>query len=321
MPGGFNSNYAMMCSARSATNDGPISQISNMCIYEGVVYEFEAQLKLLDANNNPFACDKSAAYGTPLACPILAIEMQTGSQHIMVHPENTVSDPWVADGWNAFRTVFVVSNDLANAETAHFKFKGPAPGVSIVFDDVSTSLYQHARVNCNQLIYNTNAENGFTSGWHATGGGYIEAIEGGDNSTKAFAHFGRGSHNSGPEQNVETLCLQVGQVYDLNARFKFVDYSGNPVGCDKTAHWRDPNFCLMFTFELKIGDQTKHVNIGNNYGAPWITNEFNSFRNVLTIDEDFVNADSIFFWIRGPTEDKVIIFDNISLKLQEPVVG
>ena len=318
MPGGNGgSGNALMCSGRLATNDGPMSLIDKMCMYEGIVYEFTAYLKLLDANNNPFLCDKTAPYGTPLACPVFGIEMHTGSEYLMVLPENTLEDPWVADGWNMFKTVFIVSNDLANAETAHFKFMGAAPGISILVDDVRTELYQYDRIDCTQLIYDTNAENGFSSGWQTFGGGFIEAIDGGDNSTKAFAHFGRGSHASGPKQQVEKLCLQEGQKYDLNARFKFLDYSGNPVGCDKLAGWRSPDFCLIFTFELHIDGVIKRRHIGNHYGGPWVADEFNSFKSILEIDEEFAQAESVNFWVQGPSEDKVIVYDNISLKLQE----
>lgn len=315
--GAGGSSSALICSDRLATSDGPIIPINNMCMYEGVVYEFVVYFKLLDANNNLFRCDKTAPYGSPLACPIVGIEMHTGSEYLMLHPQNNEDDPWDLNGWNMFKTVFVVSYELANAESAHFKFKGPAPGVSILIDDVSTSLFQPEKVNCNQLIYNPNAENGFTSGWQTFGGGFMEVLDGGDESEKAFAHFGRGGPHSGPKQKIETLCLEIGQKYDLNARFKFFDYSGNPLGCDKSSSWGSPDFCVLFTFELEKNGVVTRRHIGNNYGAEWVANEFNSYKSVLEIDEEFAFADSIYFWIQGPSQEKVIVMDNISLRLQD----
>jgi len=315
--GANGSNSSLLTSGRLATNDGPMSQISHMCMYEGLVYEFTAYLKLLDEDLQPFQCNKTATYGTALACPTLGIEMHTPTGYVMMHPQNIINDEWVADEWNMYNTIFIVSNDLANAEYSHFKFKGAAPGVSILIDDMSTNLYQTSVVDCSQLIFNTDADNGVTSGWIAYGGGYIEAIDGGDNSTKAFAHYGRGSHHVGPKQNIEHLCLQEGQVYDLNARFKFEDHFGLPVGCDKEAEWLDPDYCLLFTFELQLDNGIQRKHFGNSFGGSWIADEFNSFRGEVVIDQDMADANSVFFFVQGPSEDKVIIFDNISMKLRD----
>lgn len=315
--GANGSSNSLICSGRETSNDGPTSDISHMCMFEGLVYEFTAYLKLLDGDGNPFECNKSAAYGTALACPTLGIEMNTPTEFVMFHPENSVVEPWVGEAWNEYKTIFVVSNELANAEWSHFIFKGVAPGVSIVIDDMSTEMYQADTVNCEQLVIKTNAEDGFTSGWVTNHGGYIETVEGGDNSTRAFAHFARGSLNSGPKQHLETLCLRAGQKYDLNARIKFVDSFNNPVGCDKAAPWKDPEYCVLFTFEMKLENGMKRKHYGNHYGGAWVTDEFNSFSSVVEIDEEMVGADSIFFYIQGPSPDKVIVFDNISLKLRE----
>ena len=315
--GGANSSmYSIMASGRLSLNDGPMSQISHMCMYEGLVYEFSAYLKLHDQNGQPFLCDKTVPFGDPLSCPVLAIEMTTRAEFVVVHPESSIEDPWVADEWNEFRTIFVVSNDLANAEIAHFKFKGPAAGISILIDDMKTELYRPGVVNCNQLVVGTNGEDNDLGGWQTKGGGYIELIEDGDNSTKAFAHYARGAHSSGPKQIIETACLEVGQVYDIHGRFKFEDSVGNPVGCDKAASWGDPNFCLLFTFQLN-DDPGQREHFGSNHEGPWVADEYNSFSSVVTIDQDMARAESMFFFIQGPSDDKTIIFDNISMKLRD----
>jgi len=64
--GANGSNSSLLTSGRLATNDGPMSQISHMCMYEGLVYEFTAYLKLLDEDLQPFQCNKTATYGTAL---------------------------------------------------------------------------------------------------------------------------------------------------------------------------------------------------------------------------------------------------------------
>ena len=311
------SNSSLLTVGRLATNDGPRSEISNMCLFEGVVYEFSAYLKLLDEDDNPFLCDRNAEYGLPNACPRLAIEMNTPDKFIMIHPENEIEDSWVADGWNEFRTKFVISNEFANAEQAYFKFKGPFGGISILLDDVKTEIFQPSKVDCNQLIHNTNADNGFTGAWGAAGGGYIESIEGGFNSSHAFAHFGRGAISSGPKQHIEELCLLPGQKYDLNFQVKFIDNSGQPIGCNKRAAWRDADYCVLITFEMELEGGMKRKHLGNHYGGAWVADEFNSYNTVLVVDDEMASAKSVSFFMQGPTEDKVIVFDSISLKQQK----
>jgi len=308
----FNS---LITSERMATSDGPATLVNHLCMVEGRQYVLTAFLKLYDEEMNPFQCDKTAGYGDPAACPILEIEMIHPTGFYQTHPENTVTDPWVKDDWNEYRAVFTVSKELANAEKAYVKFKGPFPGISIVLDDIQASFYEVPVVNCNQLIMETNAENGLTTGWKANGGGYIEVVPDGDGgSSKAFGHFGRNYFWAGPKQFIETSCLVEGDVYEINARFKLLDLVGNPTACDKTAPWKDENYCLLMTFEMELPAGNKRIHAGNMYGQPWIADEFNSFHTRITVTKDMVDASSNFFFFQGPRAGITILFDNISMK-------
>merc|ERR1740124_1222213 len=183
-------------------------------------------MKLLDEEMAPYTCDKKVQYGNPQSCPLLEVGLDytIGSSH--VHPENIVVDEWIADDWNEYRAIFTVSNNLALANNTYLKFKGPFAGISIVLDDVQTHIYRPSTVNCNQLIMDTNAEDGKITGWGVHGSGYITIVEIGDNSTKAFGHYGRTNYWSGPRQTIETNCLREGEEYLVSARFKLLDASG-----------------------------------------------------------------------------------------------
>merc|ERR1712127_1012328 len=316
--GANGSASSLMRTNRLKPNDGPMSKISSMCMYEGLMFELTAHLQLLDEDGIPFLCDKGAAYGTPLACPVLAIEMQTITEYVMIHPENIIEADWVADAWNKYKAVFVVNNDLANAELAYFKFKGPAPGISILVDDMTTTLYEPDTVNCAQLISDTTAESGTTGEWETSGGGYIEVINGGDDSTKAFAHYGRGGASSGPKQHLYAPCLRANQIYDLNARFMLIDEDNNSVGCDKEASWGHADFCVQISlvFRFSNGDEIS-MSIDNDNEEDWIVDEFNTFTGAIEISEAMKAADSLHIYIKGPSEDKIIVYDNISMRLRE----
>ena len=104
---------------------------------EGDTYIFTAKMKLLDSDGNPFACDKVAGWGTPKKCPQVTIQVEhptLGLKRYQYYDLNT--DPWKADEWNNFKSVVTVNDIMKQGEEVFFYIQGPAPGVSIVFDDV-----------------------------------------------------------------------------------------------------------------------------------------------------------------------------------------
>lgn len=316
--GANGSMNSLLCTDRLATSDGPVTIVNNMCMVEGRQYELTAYIKLLDEDMKPYKCDKSVPYGDPQSCPLLEIEMVYPTGYYQTHPENTVTDEWIADKWNVYTTIFTVSKELANAEKAYFKFKGPFPGISIVLDDMQASIYSAPEINCNQLIKQTNAENGLTTGWDVNAGGYIEVVADGDGDSEfSFGHYKRNFFYSGPKQVLEKECLVEGKEFEVNARFKLLNLLGDPIACDKNAPWRDDDYCVLMTFEMALSNGVKRVHVGNNYGAPWVAEEFNSFRARITITKNMVDSKSIFLYFQGPRAGVTILFDNISMKAVE----
>ena len=154
--------------------------------------------------------------------------------------------------------------------------------------------------------------------WQAHGSGHVKIVEGGDNSTKAFGHFERDDYWSGPGQMLESECLEEGKEYMVNARFKLLDRSGEPVACDRHAEWRDKNYCLLMTFEMELlSGEKERLHVGSTYGGDWIADNFNSFRTNVTVTPAMADAKSTFFFFQGPRADVSIVFDNISMKAKE----
>ena len=133
------SNHSFINTHRDANYFGPAQHLPMSCLsIEGNRFVFQAQLKLLDENGNPFACDKSAAWNTPKTCPLLSFEatMHDGTFK-RTHYGNFDASGWNADGWNEYRTNVRVTKDMTEAETVFFYIQGPAPGIQIVFDRVA----------------------------------------------------------------------------------------------------------------------------------------------------------------------------------------
>lgn len=306
---------------RSNIEDGIIYKLDHKCLVEGVNYEVSAYIKLLDEAGNAVDCDKTAPYDSGLGCPLLEIEIHSPNDFKRTFPKNLITDKWYANDWNEYVSDFVVSSELANAEIANFKISGVAPGISILVDKFQTKFFEPSSYNCKQLIFKTNAEDGDVTGWKSNGGGYVTTVEGGDaGSFKAFTYLGRQNFYDGPKQTIPMECMNVGDTFEVSARFKFLDVFSNPFACDKNAPWKDDNFCLVMTVECNTSGNIKRDLIWNNYGGEWIADEFNSFRGVLTVTNEMANSDGCFLFFQGPRGGINFNFDNVSVRLIEDAI-
>jgi len=297
-----------------------------MCLVEGRMWDITAYMKLLDEDMNPFVCDKAAAIGEPLACPSLVVEINQRHGFHQLTPINQEEGDWITDDWNKFSATVTVTHELADAETVFFKFKGPAPGISIVLDGVSTDYFStfDGDVDCKQLIKATNAMSGVTDGWLENGGGEIAIVPGGyELNPQAFAYIGRESIHSGPGQMLDTKCITKGLMYDFNAKFRLRDDQDEFIACDKNAEWKHQDYCLLMTLIMQMpgdeGEIRKHY--VSEYGGPWVKTQFNPFKVSILVNEEMERAKEILLVFRGPSPDIDIIFDSISMKIVDNPFG
>jgi len=114
-------------------------------ITPGEQFSFSAQMKLTDSNGNPFACDKNAAWGTALSCPLLSIEIQHPSVGMKrYHFGNSFSTPWDATNWNSYHSTITLDVTMTEATEAFWYLQGPAPGINIIFDNVALASLSSA---------------------------------------------------------------------------------------------------------------------------------------------------------------------------------
>jgi len=157
-----------------------------------------------------------------------------------------------------------------------------------------------------------------STGWISFGGGEIDIIDGGHGShVTSFVHYNRTDFKSGPGQILDSKCLSEGIRYEINAKFKLRDSStGNFVSCNKEVGWSHEEYCLLMTVSMRLPGEVSEtrVHIGNKFGGIWLQDEFNSFRNTVTINENMARAEEIYIHFRGPRADVDIIFDEVSMK-------
>ena len=125
-----------MQSERTSKYNGPKSVLDLSCAEVGMQFDVHAKIKLMDANWEATGCDKLA--GRYSHCPIMTIQYTTTSEEEKwIHIGNDALEDWDKDIYNEFYGTFSVSEDMATAVEAFFYFERPAPGDTILLDNVN----------------------------------------------------------------------------------------------------------------------------------------------------------------------------------------
>jgi len=143
---------------RTATSSSITHRINPICLVEGKHYILRAQMKLVDNDDNPYACDSSLySDDNEDPCPIASIyvDLPTGIEPI--HMPNKSPHEWNATGWNVYRSDFIINLDLASAQLTEVKFRGPKAGITVILDSVSIVEHTPPTVDCSgDLVMNGN---------------------------------------------------------------------------------------------------------------------------------------------------------------------
>jgi len=148
---------------------GPKHALKTQCFVEGGRYAFDAKMKLLDENGNPFVCDKTHHWIDESSCPILSFQVETQEGKLWYYYGNQNTSPWEAQIWNPFNTFFTITKEIAEATNAYFFVERPRAGITLIIDEIAISR------DCANLIAKHDAEGGTLSRWHVryNGGGEI----------------------------------------------------------------------------------------------------------------------------------------------------
>lgn len=320
---------ALIHTARSSFIMGPQHTLASSCMVEGKGYDFQAQMKLLDENGDPFVCSKEHKWADDAACPLLTVQYTHGGKDYWDYFENTHPDPWVADQYNLYLAPFTVSQKLRESTDAFFYFERVKAGVSIVWDQVSIDR------DCTSLIPNGDADSFSTLGWQASDGigpinvhnhTDLEAVERPMNdlvSHAYFSHTNRKGVQSGPRNNFDVHCLLEDRAYEVSVYIKLANSTTGEVAvCNKYAKWYNPAFCPLLSLGMTLADGThKVINLGNDHqdadSKDWKP-EFNFYHTVINVDEELSSARSAYLYIKGPPSGIDILFDDLQMGLYFP---
>jgi len=143
-----------MHSGRRSFLMGPRHELAMNCFTGGMMYKFEAKMKLIDdATGEAFECDKTKQWIDDLACPLLTfqVSLPDGTKRWLYY-NNKTKGKWQKNMWNFFQSSFRIDETLATATEGSFYIERVKAGVSIVIDEVVISR------DCSVLVPNWDAE-------------------------------------------------------------------------------------------------------------------------------------------------------------------
>lgn len=314
--------YSFEHSGRTSFIMGPKAVLNNKCFAWGFKYTFDAKIKLLDEDGNPWACDKTHTWIDDESCPILTFQLTNGvgaNSSSWEYYGNEDLRPWVADDWNSFHTNFIATKDIADAMEAYLYLERPRAGITIVFDEVVLS-----RV-CSKVIINTDAENGSLDGWDVknnAGGNVVIYPEGADGSAHSYGHFGRERIGGGPGCPIDMGCLVVGLSYKFTAKMMLLDENdGNKsIGCTKGSNWKDPDFCPLLSISMQDNnDNVKQLNFENDDPTTFEADKWNYYHAIVTVTEEMAASKHAYFMLKGVRAGVAILMDNVEMNVhREP---
>lgn len=176
---------------------------------------------------------------------------------------------------------------------------------------------------CANWITSGDAESGSVSDWTAMGNPFQANIDGHSRgppgSSTSYRYFRHYWVNSGPGQNIDIGCLEVGKQYKISAQLRVLNsVRRSPYGCSPHAEWLDPAYCPIFTISaVTEGGQTSRLNLGNQGSsgghAEWQVDDWNRYNAVFTVDERLASASDAYIYIRGTKTEAVLYFDDVSV--------
>ncbi|KAL7580949.1 hypothetical protein ACA910_005765 [Epithemia clementina (nom. ined.)] len=138
-------NHAFHLTEREYSIDGIQQGIDNRCLHAGSMWKVEAQMKLLSrSTGNYVACVPGETNIFKFACPSVrllaaenAMEEHTEERFYMTNVNST----WVANEFNKFESIVVISSEIARGNDIIFALRGFDSDWDLIVDNISFSPF------------------------------------------------------------------------------------------------------------------------------------------------------------------------------------
>lgn len=197
-------------------------------------------------------------------------------------------------------------------------------GQYITDDDITIAAPTPTEEDCENLLKNSDGEEGTENHWMHTGGD-VMVVSPGYNSNYAITSKTRVGAWQGPGQFLDTRCMAVGQTYEVSARIRLQNQaSGEFVACNPNEKvYNAVDVCPHVVFRMReitgnrIGDS---VNTTFAFPmaetlAPYDANKWNLMYGVFTVTPKIKAQSTIFMFFEKTHADLQIIVDDVKIGL------
>jgi len=314
---------ALATQGRTSVGHGLVQFLDTTCMVRDQSYDIHAKIKLMKSNSNETAtCDPSLRVLGSERCPRASIRSSKDGNPLsyLYGIANTLS-PYNETDWNYMFGSFVVNEDMSNADQVAFYFDGVAEGVEIIIDDVSIIPSPIPEGAC---LQNNDFEVGDDRKWHCKGGDYkceLKMVQPGHNASNDRPSFAlsttrREDSNWGMAQTIVDGCMSEGEVYEVTAYVKLLDYDGNDVSCDPYVYYQGlSTFCPVIILEDTLSMKSYRREVVSYVAGPYKENDWNLLYGYITITKEMKEVwNGIELFVGWGGANKNIVIDDVLIK-------
>ena len=330
---GVGSSTAIVSTDRDNEYDGLAFYLDTRCLKKMVGREYEltamfhAELDGTGLDCNPD--DNNNVNG----CPRFTAQMRTWDPEGNEFTTSTWYElakstrPYHKDDYNLAHGTFVISENMAAADSVLIYFSRTSDYAKLLLDNVSIHPLQSSTRTSdgclNDFIINGNMEDdsSTTKYWDIRSyyDGHITLIPGGaDGVGNAIQVVGRTHANQGPLQWINPTCFVAGQEYEIYLRFK-LSKGESDTTCDPAAKYGEVGACPL----AYIYAQAPEILPGPNDDEVWTkigevadlgsNAEWGVIRGYFTADEILLNAFRAYVYFVGVEPNVDIAIDDVSI--------
>ena len=195
-------------------------------------------------------------------------------------------------------------------------------------NDITYNFPAPTQNDCDSIVRNPGAEDGYHSNWVHVGGGIksVQGTAGDDVHTGSYAISSerRSLAHHGPGQFLDTRCWTVGEHYEIMMKIRLRDgHTGPYKKCNiNREQFLASDVCPRVSFRIRtfqgntIADEVDMLYAYPMAVAlgPWKEDSWNTLYGVFKVTKEMANADTVLMFIERVRPALEIVIDDVSVK-------
>jgi len=223
-------------------DDGLTQHLDTRCfnLNQGRQYEVRAYVKLVDGNGKPVYCDPSVKHSW--GCPRIMLHHGLYRREqddfrwrrdLEIEAGITRARNVNEDGFQLVQGIVTVDDRLTDASNVRLFVERRSNNMEMLVDNISMTLVSESTCAAGEeLVINGDFETGSSENWNdrdAEGFSIVTPGVGGDG-------YALKMKTGSARQELDIDCIEAGKRYMVQAKYRLLDWSGNPISCNPTTN-------------------------------------------------------------------------------------